>query len=112
MGIAADLGGTAGPSLPRAGAIDLAQNSPNPFNPSTTVSFSVGGEQPLQAKLAVYDIRGALVRTLLNELVEPGTRRLEWDGRDGNGRQLSSGVYFLRLSAGAQTRVRKMILLK
>ncbi len=112
MGIAADLGGTPGLSLPRAGAVDLAQNSPNPFNPSTTVSFSVGGEQPLLVILAVYDIRGARVRTLLNELVEPGTRRIEWDGRDGKGRQLSSGIYFLRLSAGSQTRVRKMILLK
>ena len=111
MGVAADLRAV-GPSLPRAATVQLAQNSPNPFNPSTTISFSVGGEQPLLAHLAVYDIRGALVCMLLNELVEPGTRRLEWNGHDGHGRQLSSGVYFLRLNAGTQSRVRKMILLK
>ncbi len=111
MGVAADLR-DAGSMLPRAGTAELAPNSPNPFNPSTTISFSVGGERSLPARLAVYDIRGALVRTLLDELVEPGTRRLEWDGRDGYGRRLSSGVYFLRLNAGSYSGVRKMILLK
>ncbi len=111
MGVAADLRGT-GPTLPRAATVELAQNSPNPFNPSTTISFTVGGDQPLHTCLAVYDIRGALVCRLLDELVEQGTRRIEWHGRDGHGRQLSSGVYFLRLSAGEQSRVRKMILLK
>ena len=111
MGVTADLRGS-GPTLPRAAIVELAQNSPNPFNPSTTISFTVGGGQTLHARLAVYDIRGAVVSTLLDELVEPGTRRIEWNGRDGHGRQLASGVYFLRLSAGEQSRVRKMILLK
>ena len=54
----------------------------------------------------------ALVCSLLSGTVEPGMHRLEWDGRDSRGRQASSGVYFLRLNAQGETRVRKMILIK
>lgn len=112
IGVAADLRSLP-PSLPRAGAVSLAQNVPNPFNPSTTVSFTVAQEAgTVQARLAVYDLRGALVRTLLDGTVEPGTHRLEWDGRDSRGRRAASGVYFLRLSAGGETRVRKMVMIK
>ncbi|MBW7996036.1 MAG: T9SS type A sorting domain-containing protein [Candidatus Glassbacteria bacterium] len=112
IGITADLRGLA-PPLPSAGRIGLAQNVPNPFNPSTTVSFTVAESAgPVMARLAVYDLRGALVRNLLDRTVEPGMHRLEWDGRDQRGRQVSSGVYFLRLSAGGESRVRKMVLLK
>ena len=112
MGVAAQVSDLPVSSLPKAGQLSLAQNTPNPFNPSTTISFALEGNESRQMQLAVYDVRGALVRTLLDEVLEPGTYRLEWDGRDQSGRQMASGVYFLRLKSASESRMRKMILLK
>ncbi|MBN1191172.1 MAG: T9SS type A sorting domain-containing protein, partial [Dehalococcoidales bacterium] len=105
------LYGAAAPSsLPRA--FTLAQNTPNPFNPSTTISFSVPEGRNLHATLRVYDLRGGLVRTLVDGVREAGTYQIFWDGADERGRQLSSGVYFYRLVAGEYSQTRKMVLLK
>ncbi|HUU29412.1 MAG TPA: carboxypeptidase regulatory-like domain-containing protein [archaeon] len=95
-------------ALPRAFA--LGQNSPNPFNPSTTITYSVS--EPGQVRLTVYDLRGRNVVTLIDRYHEAGTYNVQWDGRDSKGGKLSSGVYFYRMNAGAFTRVRKMVLLK
>jgi len=97
-------------SLPKA--FSLGQNSPNPFNPSTTISYSVPEGQTVQAILKVYDLRGRLVRTLVEEMLEPGSYSVFWDGRDGSGQQISSGVYLYRMRAGEFTQTRKMVLLK
>ncbi|MCE5270839.1 T9SS type A sorting domain-containing protein [bacterium] len=98
------------PSLPRA--FSLGQNVPNPFNPSTTIGFSLAGYNPERVCLKVYDLRGRLVRTLLDRLFAPGAYSVLWSGDDDSGRRLGSGVYFYRLSAGEFTRTRKMVLLK
>ncbi|MCE5271647.1 FG-GAP-like repeat-containing protein [bacterium] len=98
-------------------AFSLEQNYPNPFNPSTTISFGVpqpesGGPGVLRVRLAVYNLRGALVRTLLDSELEPGFHSVVWDGHDSRGRGLPSGVYFCRLVSPQATFTRKMILLK
>lgn len=94
--------------LPPAPA--LAQNAPNPFNPRTKISFvlPVAGE----ARLAVYDVDGRLVRTLAGGWLEAGERTVTWDGDDDRGGRVASGLYFCRLRVGERTLVRKMTLLK
>jgi choice-of-anchor B domain-containing protein len=95
---------------PRAGAATLGQNFPNPFNPTTTIDFTLAIAGPV--RLDVFDVHGTLVRTLLDGVLSPGTRREEWNGTDGAGRAVPSGVYYYRLSAGRTELTRKMVLLK
>jgi FlgD Ig-like domain len=96
-------------TMPRAD-ITLEQNVPNPFNPETTIRFSLpAGER---VALAVYSTNGALVRTLVDGVQPAGSHDVTWDGRDASGRPVSSGVYFYRLSAGKFNETRKMVLLK
>jgi len=83
---------------------------PNPFNPSTTVAFSL--PQAAQTELAVYNIRGQRVCTLVNDHLAAGDHSVQWNGTDDAGRAVSSGVYFCRLQAGGNTRVGRMVLLK
>jgi hypothetical protein len=88
----------------------LSQNYPNPFNPSTTISFTL--PQRMTARLAIYNVEGKLVQTLLDGSLEEGYREVPWDGKDTRGGEVSSGVYFYRLTAGDRTLTKKMILLK
>ena len=97
-------------SLPRAFA--LAQNFPNPFNPSTTISYSVPEGNTEQVSLKVYDLRGRLVKTLVTGAREAGNYNVFWDGTLESGGKAASGVYFYRLSAGDFTQTRKLVLLK
>jgi hypothetical protein len=90
----------------------LYQNHPNPFNPSTTIVFTIPGESAARrdATLKVYDVRGALVKTLVNGTVTGGRHEVTWDGRNNRGIEVSSGVYFARFTAGETISVKKMIL--
>ena len=97
-------------ALPKAMA--LAQNSPNPFNPSTTISFTVAEGSAVHVSLKIYDLRGHLVRTLVNEVRDASTYNVFWDGTNEVGRLVSSGVYFYRMQAGDFNQTRKMVLLK
>ena len=90
--------------------ITLNQNFPNPFNPSTTISFAL--PENSQVILSIYNIEGKLVKTLLNEPLEPGYKQSIWDGTDSQGNAVSSGVYFYRLKAGGKVLTKKMVLLK
>jgi hypothetical protein len=83
---------------------------PNPFNPSTTIAYEV--ERAGDITLAVYDARGALVRVLARGFVEAGNHDARWDGTDGDGRRVASGVYFARVSAGGATDAARLVLLK
>ena len=85
----------------------LAQNSPNPFNPTTTISFTVVDKG--NVTLNVYDANGRLVRTLANGVSDVGTHELTWDGRDNAGTTVGSGVYFYRLTAGKYSESKKMV---
>lgn len=97
------------PSLPDR--FQIAAVYPNPFNPVTTIRYAVpspGG----QVHVAVYDIRGALVSTLVNRHAPPGYHSVNWAGRNEHGQPVASGVYFLRLSAERHNETRKIVLLK
>ena len=98
-------------SLPQA--FELFQNSPNPFNPSTTITYSVPStDGAVPVDLTVYDVRGREVVKLVSAIQEPGTYRVVWDGRNAQGQRVNSGVYFYRLRAGKFNQTRKMIILK
>jgi immune inhibitor A len=100
-------------SVNRPRDIFLDQNQPNPFNPITSIQYSVYGRQaPTRATLKVYNIAGRLVRTLVDKEVPPGDYSVTWDGKDEGGNQVSSGVYFYQLKARDQTQTKKMVLLK
>jgi len=89
----------------------LHQNVPNPFNPTTTLSYAVpagGGDVTLQ----IYDVAGRVVRTLVDGFEGEGEKRTVWNGRDDRGRPVASGVYFYRLTAPGFSKARKMVLLR
>jgi hypothetical protein len=88
----------------------LSQNYPNPFNPTTTFDFSLEAAGPVN--MAVYDLAGHKVRTLVDASMSPGTHSVTWDGRNDAGIQLSAGVYFYRMTAGTTTLTKKMMLMK
>jgi hypothetical protein len=83
---------------------------PNPFNPSTTIEFTLPA--PGKANLVIYDIMGRKVRELVSGQLPAGSRSVLWDGHDDSGKLISSGVYFARLSMGKNTAVRKMLMMK
>ena len=88
----------------------LAQNVPNPFNPTTTIEFDL--PQLAAVELGVYSVSGKLVRTLVDEHRQAGTHRVTWDGRDRSGRRAPSGIYFYRLTVDGRSFTRKMQMLK
>lgn len=98
------------PILPVA-QFSLLQNAPNPFNPSTTIRYSIPRDG-LPVHLVVYNHRGQMIRQLVNEHQASGWQQVVWDGRDEQGRPVSSGIYYYRLSIPSQTEIRKMVLLK
>ena len=89
---------------------ELLQNVPNPFNPRTTISFTVPEREVVS--LVVFDTRGGVVRVLVADELDFGRHDVEWDGLNDAGLQVSSGVYYCRLRAGAFVGTRKMVLLK
>lgn len=89
----------------------VLESYPNPFNPVTTIRFALPKSETVS--LAVYDVTGRLVRTLLHNSRKPaGFFEAEWNGTDGNGKQVASGVYFFRLTTSTETLTRKAVLLK
>jgi len=103
--------GVTGVETPKAPeATYLAQNYPNPFNPTTRIAFGLSA--PGNVSLKIYDAAGRLVRVLIEGARPAGTYAEMWDGRDGRGVGVASGIYFYRLTAGAFTETRKMALLR
>ncbi|MBD3219934.1 hypothetical protein GF314_01720 [bacterium] len=88
----------------------LAQNAPNPFNPRTTIAFALPRAGHVQ--LAVYDVGGRLVRTLIDAPRPAGHHTVEWAGRDDRGRAVATGTYFYSLRTDDFRQVRKMTLVK
>ncbi len=104
-----------GPRMARASSpllTELQPNYPNPFNPITTLRFSL--KEKAKVSLLVYDGKGRLVRTLVRpeKTLLPGKYRLIWDARDESGFEVPSGQYFYRFTAGRYIKTRKMILVK
>ncbi|MGD8414421.1 MAG: FlgD immunoglobulin-like domain containing protein [Candidatus Latescibacterota bacterium] len=88
----------------------LQQNVPNPFNPATTIAYSVA--VPARVKLGIYDAAGHLVAVLVDEVLAAGTHEAVWNGNSGDGTPAASGVYFYRLESGGRTLTKKLLLLK
>ncbi|HPT73089.1 MAG TPA: T9SS type A sorting domain-containing protein [Candidatus Cloacimonadota bacterium] len=83
---------------------------PNPFNPSTTIEYSV--PKTTKVKLRIYNIRGQLVKELVNQIVDPGKYKVVWEGKNNAGHSVASGVYFYRIEANGKTITKKMLMLK
>jgi len=88
----------------------LSQNSPNPFNPETKINFAIAEKSSVL--LEIYNIRGQKIRTLINEIKEPGLYDMIWNGDDDYGSPAASGIYFYKLNTLNFSDVRKMILMK
>ena len=99
---------------PRPADFALLEARPNPFNPATEIAFTLPGlpGQTHQTVLRVFDARGQLVRTLVDDRLAAGSHRVAWDGRDGSGRVVSAGVYLYQLEAAGRVANGKMALLK
>ncbi len=85
-------------------------NYPNPFNPETTISFN--NPQNGKVSLTIYNIKGQLVNTLLDEEISAGPHSLVWHGKDNSGKSVASGIYFTRIKTDKSTQIKKMILMK
>ncbi len=88
----------------------LFANYPNPFNPSTTIKFVIG--KPGNTIITVYNSLGKEITTLVNEYLPSGKQAITWDGKDNNGNTVSSGVYFIQMTAGSYRKTIKAVLLK
>lgn len=91
-------------------SFELEQNFPNPFNPSTTIQFSL--VKGSHVSLKIYDMLGREVRTLVNSDVAAGASSVEWNGRNNLGQQVASGMYVYRIESNGSVAAKKMMLLK
>ncbi|MBX2993140.1 MAG: T9SS type A sorting domain-containing protein [Bacteroidetes bacterium] len=88
----------------------LGQNYPNPFNPTTNIRFSLPKDE--HVTLQVYDVTGALVKTIVDQTLRSGNAEATWDGTNDNGSKVASGMYLYRLKAGNFVTTKKMIMMK
>lgn len=88
----------------------LAGNYPNPFNPETTISYSVKSAKPVS--IEIYNTKGQKVKTLVNDIKAKGEHTVKWNGTDNNGISVSGGVYIYRMKIENYTSTKKMILMK
>jgi len=95
-------------SIPQV--LSIESNYPNPFNPVTTIRFSVPSDATV--KMTIYNIRGQKVKELLNGVLPAGMHSILWNGTDYANNSVSSGLYFARIVQGKSIRVHKMMLLK
>ncbi|MDZ7374373.1 MAG: T9SS type A sorting domain-containing protein, partial [candidate division KSB1 bacterium] len=95
-------------SLPKR--FELAQNFPNPFNPSTTIAYEL--PKTTRVKVEVFDVLGRRVATLFDGVQEAGSHQVTWDGRTEAGEPAPSGVYLYKLSTPDYSQIRKMLLVK
>ncbi|MCK4312583.1 MAG: right-handed parallel beta-helix repeat-containing protein [Candidatus Cloacimonetes bacterium] len=89
----------------------ILQNYPNPFNPTTSIRYQIP-EDNSRVSICVYNIKGQLVRTLIDKKQDAGFHQVIWNGTDNTGKKVSSGVYFYRMEFGTFSNVKKLILLK
>jgi hypothetical protein len=108
---AASPGSTTGDEVPLIPMVfALYQNVPNPFNPTTTISFDL--PRAVHVKLCIYNVKGELIATLVNQHMMEGRKEITWSAKDNRGCSVSSGIYFYRFVAGNFMQTRKMVLLR
>jgi hypothetical protein len=111
--VSTDVGEDGEEVLPNS--FSLNQNYPNPFNPTTTIRYSIASNDlggGGMVRLAIFNVLGQEVKTLIDKPQAPGSYELTWDGTDKNGQSQASGVYFYKLTVGKNSESRKMMLLK
>ena len=112
--VSSDATDVGDPSTPPETAVVAPTNTlrtyPNPFNPRTTVTYFVA--QPNLVRLSIHDVRGRLVTTLVDRWHSPGQYSVPWNGVDGGGVGLGSGLYFVRYTTGAESRTHKVVLMR
>jgi hypothetical protein len=96
--------------FPLPEAFSLSQNYPNPFNPATNIRFNLSQTQSVT--LAIFNILGEKVKTLIDSRLPAGEHAVKWDGTDSEGHLMPTGIYFYRLKADESTETRKMIFVK
>ena len=89
---------------------ELMGNYPNPFNPTTTIRFALSTDENVSVE--VYNVKGQLVKTLVNDNMQAGYHSVVWSGKDNSNKQASSGIYFYKFRAGSVVDMKKMIMLK
>jgi hypothetical protein len=89
---------------------ELNDNYPNPFNPTTEISYSLKKSGPVSIR--IFNVKGQVVKTLVNEDQSAGTHSVTWKGSDNSGKDVSSGVYFYRMTAKDYKSTKKMMLMK
>jgi len=96
--------------------VPVLQNYPNPFNPVTTIIFKVEEDDIVGREgvvdLSIYDIRGKKITTLYRQLQRAGKYSVTWNGQDRYGTDVPSGIYFYRLTSGAVSMMKKMVLMR
>lgn len=100
-----------GPQPPHLQTI-LRGASPNPFNPSTHITFEIGSDAPTLSRLDVFDVSGRRVRRLVDGARAAGRYHVTWDGLDDTGRPMASGIYLCRLHAGSHRSTVRLVLVK
>ncbi|HNW24693.1 MAG TPA: T9SS type A sorting domain-containing protein, partial [Candidatus Cloacimonas sp.] len=97
-------------TIPSSKEVILYKNYPNPFNPETTIVFSLPVRMPVC--LEVFNVKGQLVNRLLNDTLPAGTHRIVFNGLDIKKHNIASGVYYYRITTPSGVQMRKMLLLK
>lgn len=95
---------------PRPGELKLNQNYPNPFNPATTISYSLPENDYVEIK--IYNIKGEMITTLLNQPQKAGNHQVIWNGCDESGNTVTNGVYYYQIKTDRFTMTKKMVLLR
>ena len=90
--------------------ITLAQNFPNPFNPTTEIKFAI--PQPMRIRIHIFNTMGQKVNTLIDDDLLAGVYSIKWNGTDASGHKVSSGIYFYQLDAGEFIETKKMLFVK
>jgi len=88
----------------------LAQNFPNPFNPETVISYST--PKPAQIRIEIYNAIGKKIRTLVDDYVQAGQHQIIWDGKNDNGIQVSTGIYYYIMQSGSFRSMKKAVFMK
>jgi len=88
----------------------ISSNYPNPFNPTTTIRFSLPDDGDVE--LSIFNVKGQKVKQLASEEMTAGQHSVVWNGTDGNNKSVASGIYFYKISTGKQKQISKMLLLK
>ncbi|HPR16702.1 MAG TPA: choice-of-anchor J domain-containing protein [Candidatus Cloacimonadota bacterium] len=97
-------------NFPLIALTQLIGNYPNPFNPTTVIRFSL--DTAKKVKLEIFNVKGAKVKTIINEKLDAGDHQVLWDGTNQMNHQVASGIYFYKMTAGNYEKINKMLLLK